>query len=130
MDIKNTIISAEVVIESLITLIKNEGVDISSIQFSIGNKEKGTESADMSFESLINLTLSWLNEAKNQAIPEGFVLVKDKPVAYMVQNKFWKGGFEVKLSSEMPEPEFEGDSYDIEIPLYAIEPQESANDSR
>lgn len=76
MDIKNTIISAEVVIESLITLLKNEGVDISSIQFSIGNKEKGTESADMSFESLIHLTLSWLNEAKNQAVPEGFILVK------------------------------------------------------
>ena len=75
MDIKNTIISAEVVIESLITLLKNEGVDISSIQFSIGNKEKGTESADMSFESLIHLTLSWLNEAKNQAVPEGFILM-------------------------------------------------------
>lgn len=77
MDIKNTIISAEVVIESLITLLKNEGVDISSIQFSIGNKEKGTESADMSFESLIHLTLSWLNEAKAQAVPE-WISVEDK----------------------------------------------------
>lgn len=66
--------------------------------------------------------------AKAQAVPEGFVLVKDKPVAYMVQNKFWNGEFEVKLLSEMPEPEFDGDSYDIEIPLYAIEAQEQAND--
>ncbi|WP_180086224.1 DUF551 domain-containing protein [Acinetobacter sp. YH12103] len=76
MDIKNTIISAEVVIESLITLLKNEGVDISSIQFSIGSKEKGTESDDMSFESLIHLTLSWLNEAKAQAVPE-WISVED-----------------------------------------------------
>lgn len=79
MDIKNTIISAEVVIESLITLLKNEDVDISSIQFSIGNKEKGTESEDMSFESLIYLTLSWLNEAKAHAVREGFVLVPIEP---------------------------------------------------
>lgn len=70
MDIKNTIISAEVVIESLITLLKNEGVDISSIQFSIGNKEEGTKSENMSFESLIHLTLSWLKEAKAQAVPD------------------------------------------------------------
>lgn len=76
MDIKNIIISAEVVIESLITLLKNEGVDISSIQFSIGSKEKGTESDDMSFESLIHLTLSWLNEAKNQAVPK-WISVED-----------------------------------------------------
>ena len=54
---------------------------------------------------------------------EGFVLVENKPVAYMIQNKSWVHShgseyFEVKLLGEMPEPEFEGDSYDTEIPLY------------
>ncbi|MCO8044947.1 DUF551 domain-containing protein [Acinetobacter bohemicus] len=77
MDIKNTIISAEVVIESLITLLKNEDVDISSIQFSVGDKEKGIESENMSFESLIHLTLSWLSEAKARVVPE-WISVNDK----------------------------------------------------
>jgi len=75
-----------------------------------------------------DLAIREMQAANAQAVPEGFVLVKDKPVAYMVQNKFWNGEFEVKLLSEMPEPEFDGDSYDIEIPLYAIEAQEQAND--
>lgn len=65
---------------------------------------------------------------------EGFVLVENKPVAYMIQNKSWVHShgaeyFEVKLLSEMPEPEFEGDSYDTEIPLYMIKaPQENKDD--
>lgn len=67
----------------------------------------------------------WL-AAKQQAIPDGFVVVKDKPVAYMIQNKSWAHShgndyFEVKLLSEIPEPEFDDDYYDIEIPLYMIQ---------
>lgn len=83
-------------------------------------------------DDMLNMAWEMWSSAKHsikaQAVPEGFVLVKDEPVAYMVQNKFWKGEFEVKLLSEMPEPEFDGDSYDVEIPLYMIEAQELAND--
>lgn len=64
MDIQNTLISAKVVIESMIALLENEDVDISSIKFKVGNKSDGYESEDMSFESLIELTLNWLEEAK------------------------------------------------------------------
>lgn len=70
MDIKNTIISAKVVIESLVALLENEDVDISSIKFKVGSQEEGYESEDMSFESLINLTMKGLEEAKAQAVPE------------------------------------------------------------
>lgn len=77
MDIKNTIISAEVVIGSLLVLLENENVDISSINFKVGSQEEGYESENMSFESLVNLTLKGLGEAKAQAVPEGFVLIKD-----------------------------------------------------
>ena len=78
MDIKNTIISAKVVIESLVALLENEDVDISSIKFKVGSQEEGYESEDMSFESLINLTMKGLEEAKAQAVPEGFVLIKKR----------------------------------------------------
>lgn len=69
--------------------------------------------------------------ATAQVVPEGFVLVRNKPVAYMVQNKSWtyqegNNYFEAKLLKEMPEPAFDGDSYDIEIPLYMIEAQEQS----
>ena len=74
-------------------------------------------------EALNEINSSWCTwqAAKASAVPDGYVLVSDKPVAYMVQNKFWNGEFEVKLLNEMPNPEFEGDSYDVEIPLYMIE---------
>lgn len=81
MDIKNTIISAEVVIESLITLLENEDVDISSIKFSVGIKEKGTESEDMNFESLINLTLNWLDQAKDHVLPKWISAEDELPAA-------------------------------------------------
>lgn len=76
-------------------------------------------------EDTDSINMAWAAwQAAKAQVPEGFVLVEDKPIAYMVQNKFWKGEFEVKLLNEMPEQEFEGDSYDIEIPLYAAEAQE------
>lgn len=74
MNIQSTITSAKVVIESLIALLENEDVDISSIKFRVGNQEEISQSKDMSFEALINLTLKELEKA--QAVPEGFVLVE------------------------------------------------------
>ncbi|WP_228722147.1 hypothetical protein [Acinetobacter indicus] len=87
MDIKNTIISAEVVIGSLLVLLENENVDISSINFKVGSQEEGYESENMSFESLVNLTLKGLDEAKAQAVPEGFVLVKKVHPDAIVHNQ-------------------------------------------
>ena len=74
MDIKNTAIGAKVVIESLICLLENEGVDISSIKFKVGSDSEGYESPKIEFQKLINVTLNELDELKTQ-VPEGFVLV-------------------------------------------------------
>ena len=74
MDIKNTAIGAKVVIESLICLLENEGVDISSIKFKVGSDSEGYESPKIEFQKLINITLNELDELKTQ-VPEGFVLV-------------------------------------------------------
>lgn len=80
---------------------------------------------DLTTREIELMLRTWL-AAKQQAIPDGFVVVKDKLVAYMIQNKSWTHShgndyFEVKLLSEMPEPEFDDDHYDIEIPLYMIQ---------
>ena len=74
MDIKNVAITAKVVIESLISLLENENVDVSSIKFKVGSASEGYESPDMEFGKLIDLALKGLEEAKTQ-VPEGFVLV-------------------------------------------------------
>lgn len=58
--------------------------------------------------------------AKAQAVPEGFVVCKSEPVAYIVQNKFWKQKFDVKSVKDMPPQKWEDDHYDVEIPLYAV----------
>lgn len=81
MDIKSTAISAKFVIESLVALLENENVDISSIKFKVGSTSEGYESPDMEFGKLIDLALSWLEEAKAQAVPEGFVLAERKRLA-------------------------------------------------
>ena len=75
MDIKNTAISAKVVIESLICLLENENVDISSIKFKVGSDSEGYENPELELQKLIDLTLKGLEEVKAQAVPEGFVLV-------------------------------------------------------
>ncbi|WOE32139.1 MULTISPECIES: hypothetical protein [unclassified Acinetobacter] len=82
MDIKNTMISAKVVIKSLIVLLENENVDISSIKFKINNTENGSESESLSFQNLVEVTLEELDEAKAQkvAVPEGFVLVEKSKI--------------------------------------------------
>lgn len=77
MDIKNTIISAEVVIESLIGLLENEGVDLSSIKFKIGSNKDGYESEFLSFAKLVDLTLEELNSAKIKSSPQ-WISVKDQ----------------------------------------------------
>lgn len=59
-------------------------------------------------------------QAKAQAVPEGFVVCKSEPVAYIVQNKFWKQKFDVKSVKDMPPQKWEDDHYDVEIPLYAV----------
>ena len=44
MDLKNSAITAIVLIESLVHLLKNENVDISTVKITIGNKKDGIES--------------------------------------------------------------------------------------
>ena len=70
MDIQSTAISAKLVIQSLINVLENEGVDAHSIKFKIGSAEEGYESEDLDFGKLIDLTLKELEEAKAQAVPE------------------------------------------------------------
>ena len=76
MDIKNTAITAKVAIESLISLLENENVDISSIKFKVGSASEGYESPDMEFGKLIDLALKGLEEAKAQ-VPE-WISVNDQ----------------------------------------------------
>ena len=76
MGIKNTAITAKVVIESLIHLLENEKVDISSIKFKVGSASEGYESPDMEFGKLIDLALKGLEEAKAQ-VPE-WISVNDQ----------------------------------------------------
>lgn len=68
LGIQSTLISAKVVIESLLCLLKNENVDISSIKFKVGSQEHVNQSHDISFEDLINLTLNEIEKAKT--VPE------------------------------------------------------------
>lgn len=79
MDIQNTIISAKVVIESLVVLLENENVDISSIKFKVGSASEGYESPDMDFGKLIDLALKGLEEARVQAVPEWVDYSKQSP---------------------------------------------------
>lgn len=72
MDIKDTIVGAKVVIESLICLLENENVDISSIKFKVGSQEEKYESKSLSFESLVDLTLKELDVAKAQMTGQKF----------------------------------------------------------
>lgn len=71
---------------------------------------------------LSNINYGWLmwQEGKASAVPKGYVLCKSKPVAYIVQNKFWKQEFDIKSIKDMPPKKWEDDHYDVEIPLYAV----------
>lgn len=80
MDIKNTAITATLVIQSLVKLLENEDVDISSVKFKVGSESNGYESPEFELEKLIDLAIDGLDGIKQtNGVPEGFVLVsKDK----------------------------------------------------
>lgn len=87
MDIKNTVITAQMVIHSLVSLLENENVDISSVKFKVGSDSAGYESPEFELEKLIDLAIGGLGEIKEaQAVPEGFVLVPKEPSETMIMN--------------------------------------------
>lgn len=71
MDIKNTAITATMVIQSLVKLLENEDVDISSVKFKVGSEGDGYESPEFELEKLIDLAYEGLEKIKQQATPEG-----------------------------------------------------------
>ena len=77
MDIKNSAITAKMVIHSLFALLENENVDISSVKFKVGSDGNGYESPEFELEKLVSLAIDGLVEIEDAgAVPEGFVLVK------------------------------------------------------
>lgn len=76
MDIKNTAITAAMVIQSLVKLLENEDVDISSVKFKVGSEGNDYESPEFELEKLIDLAVNSLDEIKQaNGVPEGFILV-------------------------------------------------------
>lgn len=71
MDIKNTAITATMVIQSLVKLLENEDVDISSVKFKVGSEGDGYESPEFKLEKLIDLAYEGLEKIKQQATHEG-----------------------------------------------------------
>ena len=65
MDLKNSAITAIVLIESLVHLLKNENVDISTVKITIVNKKDGIESPEIQLQQLIDISLKELLEIKN-----------------------------------------------------------------
>lgn len=92
MDIKNTAITATMVIQSLVKLLENENVDISSVKFKVGFESEGYESPEFKLEKLIDLAYEGLEKIKEHAIPEGFVLVPKLSANYLF-NKVPELGF-------------------------------------
>lgn len=78
MDIRNTAINAKSVIQSLIEVLGNEGIDAHSIKFKIGNAEEGYESEDLDFGKLIDLALKELEEVEVQAVLETQQALNDR----------------------------------------------------
>lgn len=76
MDIKNSAVTAKMVIHSLLALLENENVDISSVKFKVGSDGNGYESPEFELEKLVSLAIDGLVEIEEgNAVPEGFVLV-------------------------------------------------------
>lgn len=93
MDIKVTTTTAKMVIESLVKLLENENVDISSVKFTIGSESNGYESPEFELEKLIDLAVNGLGEIKQtNGVPEGFVLVPKLSANYLF-NKVPELGF-------------------------------------
>lgn len=71
MDIKSTAITAQMVIQSLVVLLENEDVDISTVKFKVGSNGNGYESPEFELERLIDLAIGGLGEIKeSQAVPD------------------------------------------------------------
>ena len=80
MDIKNSAITAKMVIHSLFALLENENVDISSVKFKVGSDGNGYESPEFELEKLVSLAIDGLVGIEEaNAVPEGFVLVPKEP---------------------------------------------------
>ena len=80
MNIKNTAITAKMVIHSLLALLENENVDISSVKFKVGSDGNGYESPEFELEKLVSLAIDGLVGIEEaNAVPEGFVLVPKEP---------------------------------------------------
>ena len=80
MDIKNSAITAKMVIHSLLALLENENVDISSVKFKVGSDGNGYESPEFELEKLVSLAIDGLVGIEEaNAVPEGFVLVPKEP---------------------------------------------------
>lgn len=88
MDIKNSAITAKMVIHSLFALLENENVDISSVKFKVGSDGNGYESPEFELEKLVSLAIDGLVEIEDAgAVPEGFVLVKKVHPDAVVHNQ-------------------------------------------
>jgi hypothetical protein len=86
MDIKNSAVTAKMVIHSLLTLLENENVDISSVKFKVGSDGNGYESPEFELENLVSLAIDGLVELEDAgAVPEGFVLMPIKPTEQMIK---------------------------------------------
>ncbi|MFP6820264.1 hypothetical protein [Acinetobacter sp.] len=105
MDIKNTAITATMVIQSLLKLLENEDVDISSVKFKVGSESKGYESPEFELEKLIDLAYEGLEKIKEQATPEGFVLVPKQPTPKMI-DATWNFDEEIQDMSHNSRNEF------------------------
>lgn len=85
MDIKNLAITAKMVIHSLLVLLENENVDISSVKFKVGFDGKEYESPEFELEKLVSLAIDGLVEIEEaNAVLEGFVLVPKEPTEAMM----------------------------------------------
>ena len=80
MDIKNSAITAKMLIHSLLALLENENVDISSVKFKVGSDGNGYESPEFELEKLVSLAIDGLVEIEDAgAVPEGFVWMPKEP---------------------------------------------------
>jgi hypothetical protein len=86
MDIKNSAITAKMVIHSLLALLENENVDISSVKFKIGSDGNGYESPEFELEKLVSLAIDGLVGIEEaNAVPEwNSVGDKEPPLGTMV----------------------------------------------
>lgn len=84
MDIKNTVITAQMVIQSLLVLLENENVDISSVKFKVGQEGDKTQGHEFELSKMIHLATSGLEEIKqNNGVPEGCIIAPKLSANYL-----------------------------------------------